>query len=59
MPKRPEHVPGEPAPFAGTYEQANIFGRPNGIRIDVYHGHSLPAAPIGHTWRLVEEEDEE
>jgi hypothetical protein len=46
--QRPEHVPGEPASVAGTYEQLNIFGRPTGIRVDVVHGHLLPAAPLGH-----------
>ena len=50
MSQRREHRPGEPAPAAGTYEQVNIFGRPTGIRVDMDHGHPLPAAPIGHSW---------
>jgi hypothetical protein len=59
MPRLPEHGPGDPAPGAGTYEQINIFGRPNGVRVDMNHGHPFPRAPIGHTWRRVEEGDDE
>jgi hypothetical protein len=56
MAQRPEHAPGEAAPAAGVYEQLNIFGRPTGIRVAVAHKHSLPGAPHGHTWTLVEED---
>jgi hypothetical protein len=35
MSGRPERAPGDPAPAAGAYEQLNIFGRPNGIRVDM------------------------
>jgi hypothetical protein len=48
-----EHASGESAPAAGTYEQINIFGHPNGIRVDMNHGHPFPQAPIGHFWRAV------
>jgi hypothetical protein len=58
MPQWPEHSPGDPAPSAGTYEQINIFGRPNGVRVDIAQGHQLPAAPIGHVWRQAEGNDE-
>lgn len=54
MPQRPEHSPGEPAPWGGLYEQLNIFGQPNGIRVDVAQGHPMPAAPIGHFWRMAD-----
>jgi hypothetical protein len=50
-----EHAPGEKAAAAGTFEQLNIFGRPNGIRADIAHGQPMPQAPSGHNWRLVEE----
>jgi hypothetical protein len=59
MPQRPEHSPGEPAPSAGTYEQLNVFGRSNGIRVDMNHGHPFPQAPVGHTSRSVEGDREE
>jgi hypothetical protein len=56
--ERPEHAPGDPAPAAGRYEQTNIFGRPNGIRVEMSHGHPFPQAPVGHFWRAVEADDE-
>jgi hypothetical protein len=55
----PEHAPGEPAPAAGTSEQLNIFGRPTGIRINVAHGHPLPAAAQGHSWTLAKDDTTE
>ena len=54
MPQRPEHSPGAAAPAAGTYELLNIFGEPTGIRVAVAHGHPMPQAPHGQTWRLAE-----
>jgi hypothetical protein len=39
MPYQPEHAPGEPAPAAGTYEQVNVFGHPNGIRVCMSTGN--------------------
>ena len=48
------HQPGEPASQAGHYEQLNIFGTPTGTTMFVQRGNSLPAAPIGFTWRLKE-----
>ncbi len=48
-----EHHPGDPAPDAGTYEQINIFGQPNGIRVSMDGGDLFPLAPIGHFWRSV------
>jgi hypothetical protein len=59
VPQRPEQVPGVKAEAAGTYEQLNIFGRPTGIRADVAHGHPMPHAPHGHSWRLVKEAEAE
>ena len=58
MSERPEHAPGDLAPAAGTYEQLNIFGRPNGIRVDVSYGQPFPRAPVGHLWRSVEVDGE-
>lgn len=57
--QRPEHVPGDAAPAAGTYEQLNICGRPTGVHVDVLHGHPLPPAPIGHNWALADEDASE
>jgi hypothetical protein len=59
MPQRPEHAPGAAAPAAGTYELLNIFGEPTGIRVAVAHGHPMPHAPHGQTWRLAEESETE
>ncbi len=59
MPQPPEYFPGDPAPAAGTYEQVNIFGRPNGVRVDMSHGDPFPQAPVGHTWRAVERKSEQ
>ncbi len=53
-----EHLPGEAAPDHGAYEQTNIFGRPNGIRITVARGQMLPDAPVGHFWRRVDPDAE-
>jgi hypothetical protein len=58
MPQRSEHFPGDPAPSAGTYEQINIFGRPNRVCVDMNHGHPFLQAPVGHTWRQVEGDSE-
>jgi hypothetical protein len=59
MAPQTEHSPGDPAPSAGGYERINIFGHPNGIRVDIAQGHPLPAAPIGHFWRQVDGADGE
>jgi hypothetical protein len=59
MAQRLEHVPGEPAPVAATYEQLNIFGRPTGVRVDVAQGEPFPDAPRWHTWRLVKGDADE
>jgi hypothetical protein len=56
MTRRPVHVPGQPAPAPGTYEQINVFGSPTGVRVDVAHGQPLPAAPIGHGWAIAEDD---
>jgi hypothetical protein len=55
MPERPIHPAGHPAPISGLYEQINIFGSTTGIRIRVSWGNPLPATPIGHGWKVVEE----
>jgi hypothetical protein len=59
MAQRPEHSPGEATPAAGIYEQLNIFGRPNGIRVTSMEKHPFPKAPVGHSWTLVEEDSAE
>jgi hypothetical protein len=46
------HVPGEPAPATGDYEQQGVFGAATGVRVTVPAGQPLPAAPIGFTWTL-------
>jgi hypothetical protein len=56
MAQRPEHFPGDAVPVACVYEQLNIFGRATGIRVAEEHKHSLPSAPHGHTWALIEED---
>jgi hypothetical protein len=48
--------PGETASVAGAYEQLNVFGRSTGIRVNVGHGHLVPAAPRVH-YRMLSEED--
>jgi hypothetical protein len=53
--RKKEHVPGEAAPAAGTYEERNIFGRLIGTRVSLLLGQSLPSAPLGHTWTLAED----
>jgi hypothetical protein len=57
MPRRDEYAPGDDAPAGGTYEQLNVFGRPNGVRVMVNDGHLLPHAPRGHTWRLAQDDE--
>ena len=49
-----EHSPGALAPATGVYEQINIFGQPNGIRVSVECGQPLQHAPIGHFWRRLD-----
>jgi hypothetical protein len=56
---RPEYAPGDTAPAAGVYEQLNIFGSPNGIRVDMILGHPFPLAPVEHLWRAVQVDGEE
>jgi len=46
--------PGEPAPSSGVYAEINVLGSPTGLTISVAHGVSLPAAPRGFVWRLVQ-----
>jgi hypothetical protein len=59
MANRPTHDAGQPAPTSATYEQLNVFGTPTGIRVRVRRGRSLPGAPIGHDWAVVEEHPED
>jgi hypothetical protein len=56
MTRRHEHTPGEAALAAGTYEQLNILGRSTGIRAVLTRGDPLPNAPVGHVWRLIDED---
>jgi hypothetical protein len=46
------HVPGQPAPASGTYEQINVFGSPTGVRVTVAQGQPLPMAPVGYSWAI-------
>jgi hypothetical protein len=47
MAPRPEHIPGEAAPAAGTYEQRNIFGSLIGTRVSLAHGAIDAVSPGG------------
>jgi hypothetical protein len=49
-----EHAPGMPAPVAGIYEQRNVLGSATGLRVSMAQGETLPAAPRGFTWALVQ-----
>jgi hypothetical protein len=49
-----EYPPGTRAPAAGLYEQRNVLGSPTGERIAVAQGDTLPAAPRGFTWLMVQ-----
>jgi hypothetical protein len=51
--RRWEHDPGELAQATGEFELVNIFGSPTGFRVNVLHGHPLPAAPRGQKWTFV------
>jgi hypothetical protein len=44
---------------SGTHELLNVFGEPTGIRVSITHGHPMPHAPHGQTWRLAEEGETE
>jgi hypothetical protein len=54
MTQRPVHLPGQSAPASAIYEQMNIFNSPTGVRVKVVCGETLPSAPIGHGWAIVE-----
>lgn len=49
-----EFAPGAQAPVAGAYEQRNVLGTATGVRVIMAQGESLPLAPRGFTWALVE-----
>jgi hypothetical protein len=49
-----EHPPGIPAPTAGIYEQRNVLGSVTGVQVSMAKGETLPAAPRGFTWSLVQ-----
>ena len=50
----PEYAPGVRAPASGTYEQLNVLGSSTGLRVAITQGETLPAAPRGFTWIMVE-----
>ncbi len=54
MRAKPTHLPGEPAPATGDYNQYGVFGAATGVRVTVRAGQPLPPAPIGFTWILAE-----
>jgi hypothetical protein len=56
--RRAEHAPTDKAPASGRYEQLNIFGTPTGTTAHVREGETLPAAPLGYTWRQIEDPEE-
>ena len=49
-----EYPPGMRAPVAGVYEQRNVMGAFTGERVTLRKGDTLPAAPRGFTWSMVE-----
>jgi len=53
--QRDEWPPGTPAPHAGLFEEANVFGRPTGVLAAKDAGEPLPGAPRGFTWRPLSE----
>ena len=48
-----EQLPGEPARYAGQYEELNVLGVPTGVIRKVAKGDLLPTLPRGFTWRYV------
>lgn len=50
----PEYPPGVRAPASGMYEQRNVLGSSTGLRVVIAQGETLPAAPRGFTWIMVE-----
>jgi hypothetical protein len=48
----PDHPPGHAAPTTGVYRLLNIFGTETIEAAHVAQGQPLPAAPLGHSWRL-------
>ena len=42
------------APVAGIYEQRNVLGSATGVQVSMAQGETLPAAPRGFTWNLIE-----
>ena len=50
-----DHVPGEPAPRAGVYEELNVFGTPTGRLAVVAKDEEFPDAARGFTWRPLAE----
>ena len=53
VPRQSEHDPADAATASGRYELLNIFGTATGEALSVCEGERLPAAPLGHSWRLV------
>ena len=51
-----EHAPGDPAPADGLYRELNVFGRPTEFEVMLSAGDTLPAAPVGFSWLLVDED---
>jgi hypothetical protein len=47
---------GTPAPYAGVYEELNVFGRPSGRVTVMDSGEAFPATPRGFTWRPLAEQ---
>lgn len=49
-----EYAPGAIAPVSGRYDQRNVLGSMTGVRITVVKGQTLPPAPRGFTWSVVD-----
>jgi hypothetical protein len=50
-----EQQPGAPAPATGRYAELNVLGARTGRVQHVVKGDSLPGAPLGFSWRLIED----
>jgi hypothetical protein len=48
-----DHLPGEPAPHTGRYDELNVFGAHTGLSIQAERGERLPVLPHGFSWRHV------
>jgi hypothetical protein len=52
-----EYNPGDVAPKPGSYQLHNVFGSPTHHIVSLEVGESMPDAPRGFIWRLIEQSD--